>query len=333
MTPTTMKAAVLTGFGGPEVFQIAQRPLPVLKANQVLIQNRAASVNSGDARIRSKTVPKGYRFLVSLIFGFTKPRIETLGTVFAGQVSKVGARVTKFKPGDLVFGSTELKMATHAEFVAIAQNAALAHLPHDFTPAQAASLVFGGNTALHFIEKINLKRGERILVNAAAGSVGIAAVQIASHMGAHVTAIASSGKHGFLTENGATNCVDYTVTDLRKLTEQFDVIMDCLGTMPYKSHHHLLVKTGRFALVTGTLAEDLAAPLRNLFGAHKIIGGTSLVTPASLKKIVKLAESGAIKPTIGASFSFEQIKDAYEKIDTGHKRGNLILEFSAGQNG
>ena len=106
MTPTTMKVAVLTGFGGPEVAQVVQRPVPVLKANQVLIRTRAASINSRDACVRSKTVPNRYKFLMSLVFGFTASRIETLGSVFAGEVAEFGAMVTRFKPGDLVFGST-----------------------------------------------------------------------------------------------------------------------------------------------------------------------------------------------------------------------------------
>ncbi|MBT6096971.1 MAG: NAD(P)-dependent alcohol dehydrogenase [Marinovum sp.] len=327
MTPATMKAAVLTGFGGPEVIQIAQRPVPVLKANQMLIQNQAASVNSGDARIRSKTVPKGYEFIMSLVFGFNRPRTEILGTVFAGKVTQVGASVTKFNPGDLVFGSTELKMATHSEFVAIGEAAAITHCPDELTPAEAASLVFGGTTALYFIEKSDLKRGERILVNAAAGSVGIAVVQIASQMGAHVTAIASSANHDFLRENGAKSCIDYTVTNLENLTDKFDVIVDCLGTIPYAKHHHLLNKQGRFALVTGTLAEGLAAPFRSVFGMHKIVSGTSFATRASLEKIVKLATSGAIKPIIDATFTLDQIQDAHARIDKGHKRGNFIVKF------
>ena len=327
MTPTTMKAAVLNRFGGPEVVQIIQRPVPVLKANQVLIQNQAASVNSGDARIRSKNVPKGYKFLMSLVFGFNRPRIETLGTVFAGRVAQVDASVTKFKPGDLVFGSTELKMATHAEFVAISEDAAITHLPDGLSPAEAASLVFGGTTALFFIEKSNLKTGERILINAAAGSVGIAAVQIASQMGAHVTAIASSVNHDFLKKNGAASCIDYTATNLTKLDETFDVILDCLGKMPYAQHRHLLNKGGRFALVTGPLVEGLMAPLKSAFGMHKIIGGTSFATCASLEKIVHLTQSGAIKPIIEAIFSLDQIKDAYTQIDQGHKRGNYIIDF------
>lgn len=105
MTPETMKAAVLTGFGGPEVVQIVERPIPAQKANQELIQNHAASVNSGDVRIRSKTVPKGCEFLMPRVFGFNTPCTKTLGTVFAAQVTQVGARVKKFIPGDLVLGA------------------------------------------------------------------------------------------------------------------------------------------------------------------------------------------------------------------------------------
>ena len=187
--------------------------------------------------------------------------------------------------------------------------------------------MFGGTTALFFIEKSNLKSGERILINAAAGSVGIAAVQITSQMGAHVTAIASSVNHDFLRKNGAKSCIDYTATNLRNLTQKFDVIMDCLGTTPYATHYHLLNKQGRFALVTGTLTEGLAALFRSAFGKHKVVGGTSIATRASLDKIIKLAQSGSIKPIIEATFTLDQIKDAHARIDKGHKRGNFIVKF------
>jgi len=327
MTPKSMRAAVLNTFGGPEQINLAQRPVPRIGPSQVLVRNIATSVNSGDARIRAKNVPRGYGFLMSLVFGFSNPRKEVLGTVFAGEIVDVGANVKEFKCGDRVFGSTELKMATHAEFIAIKESQAILHQPEGFSAAESTSVVFGGMTAMFFSAAVDLKKGERILINAAAGSVGIALVQLASAKGAHVTAIASTRNHAFLIENGAHEVIDYTIADLAKLPSRFDVIADCLGTMPYRNHRHLLNRSGRVAQITGTLAEAYAAPIRNLFGPNKIVGGTSLATKTGLRELSDLIKAGHIRPVIDREYPFEQIRDAHAYVDTGHKRGNVVVTF------
>ena len=327
MIPTTYKAAVLTGFGGPENLILADRPMRQLKPDQVLVRTIATSVNSGDVRIRSKNVPRGFRFLMSLVFGFRTPRIEVLGTVFAGEVVSIGPSVDKFKAGDLVFGSTELKMGCHAQYLTIKDHAAIVPIPTGLTPEESASLVFGGSTADYFIAKTGLKKNERILINAASGSVGIAMTQIASALGAHVTSVASARNHGFLREHGADEVIDYTTTDLTTLDAKFDVIADCLGTMPYSKHHHLLAKRGRFALISGTMAEGLAGPIRNLFGTRKTVGGTSLATQASMEKLVAHVTANSLSPVIDKVFAFDDIQAAHAYVDTGHKRGNVIVTF------
>ncbi len=327
MTPKTMKAAVLTAFGAPDVIRIAPRSVPTVSANQVLVRNITTSLNSGDVRIRSKNVPQGFKFLVSLVFGFRQPRKEVLGTVFAGEIVETGANVSSFKVGGLVFGSTEMAMATHAEYIAVKETQAIALIPEGYSPQAMASLVFGGSTAIFFADKLYLKKGDRILINAAAGSVGISLVQIASAMGAEVTAVASAKNHEFLKENGAGHTVDYTTLDTRMLTGKYDVIADCLGTTPYNTHRHLLTKTGRFALITGTMCETLAAPIRNLFGSHTIVGGTSLATPKGLHKLIALVEDGTLTPIIEREFAFDKIADAHTYVDKGHKRGNVVITF------
>lgn len=327
MIPATMKSAVLIGFGAPDMVRIADRPVPALKPDQVLIRNHAASVNSGDARIRAKNVPKGYGILMSLVFGFNTPRIEILGTVFAGEVAAVGSEVDGFKPGDQVFGSTEMKMGTHAEYLAIKEKDAILPLPDKLSYEDAASYVFGTTTALYFLDKANLQKNERILINGASGSVGIAMVQIAKARGAHVTAIASTKNHAFLQDQGADEVIDYTTTDLRKLPQCYDVIADCPGKMPYARHRHLLKSGGRFAMVTGTLTEALMTPLINLIRPHKIIGGTSLATKQGLQELLELHDKGIITPVIGKCFPFDDIEQAHAHVDTGHKRGNTLVTY------
>lgn len=327
MIPETMKAAVLTGFGGPDVVRITNRPMPKLKADQVLVRNHAATINSGDARIRAKNVPKGYGFLMSLVFGFSTPRKEILGTVFAGEVVEAGSDVKNFKPGDRVFGSTELQMGTHAEYVKIKEKDAILQVPHTLSFEDAASHVFGTGTAIYFFKKLDLQKGERILINGAAGSVGIAMVQMAHKRGAHVTAIASPKNHDFLKSQGADEVIDYTKTDLCTLPDRYDIIADCPGKMPYATHRHLLNEGGRFAMVTGTLAEALMTPFVNLLRPHKIVGGTALATKEVLQIILSLHEHGNITPVIDKRFPFEDFVQAHAHVDTGHKRGNTVLTF------
>ena len=327
MIPETMKSAILTGFGAPDVIRITNRPTPKPKPNQLLIRNCATSVNSGDARIRAKNVPKGYKFIMGLVFGFNTPRIETLGTVFAGEVLAVGHEVNDFKPGERVFGSTEMKMGTHAEFVVIKESDAVLHIPDDLSYENAASYVFGTSTAIYFLGKTKLQSGESILINGAAGSVGIAMVQMAHARGAHVTAVASARNHDFLREQGADDVIDYHSADLGTLPHRYDVIADCPGTLPYAKHRHLLAKGGRFAMITGTLAEGLVTPLINLFRPHKIVGGTSLATKEMLRIILKLHNAGNITPVIDKRFAFAQIGQAHTHVDTGHKRGNCMVTF------
>lgn len=325
MIPATMNTAVLTAFGAPDVIRLAQRPIPALKADEILIRNRAATVNSGDARIRAKKVPKGYGILMSLLFGFRTPKITALGTAFAGEVVSIGAQVKDFKPGDRVFGSTEMKMGTHAEFVTIKASDPVVSIPADLSFEDAVSYVFGTGTALHFLKQADLKSGDSILINGAAGSVGIAMVQLAHARGAHVTAVASARNHDFLREHGADEVIDYHTTDLRSLPRTYDVIADCPGKMAYAKHRHLLKKGGRFAMVTGTMAEAMMTPLVNLIRPHKIVGGTSMATKEGLDIILSLHKTGKITPVIDKRFPLEQAAQAHVHVDTGHKRGNTIL--------
>ena len=325
MIPETMKAAVMTRFGSPDVVRVTDHRVPKLKADQVLIRNHATTLNSGDSRIRSKNVPSGYKFLMSLFLGFKTPRIKVLGTVFAGEIVAVGTGVKDFNIGDRVFGSTELKMRAHAEYVAVKANGAVHRLPDNLPFDQAASTVFGTSTAIHFLKKANVQSGERILINGAAGSVGIAIVQMAKARGLHVTAIAASNNHEFLRENGADAVIDYNATDLRDLSERYDVVADCPGKMPYAIHRYLLKKNGRFLMVTGTMMEGLMSPFVNLVRPHKIIGGTSLVTKDALQIILRLHEAGNITAVIDKHFDLEDIVAAHTYVDTGHKRGNVVI--------
>lgn len=323
--PTKMRAAVLRKFGAPQNVVIDKLPVPTPKPDEVLVRITATALNSGDARIRGKNVPKGYKFLMGLVLGFSKPRIPVLGTVFAGEVVRTGAKVTEFTQGQKVFGSTEMKMSTHAEYLTIRGDKAIVPAPKGLNDAEAVSLIFGATTALHFLNKAELVKGQRILINGASGAVGLSMLQIAKSRGAHVTAVASAKNHDLLIENGADQVVDYTSTKIADMAQRFDILADCVGTTPFATHKHLLNAKGRFALVVGTMAEGLATPFINLFSKRKVIGGTALATKVSMAQIAQLAQSGPLPPVIDRSFDLDDIQNAHAYVDTGRKTGSVIV--------
>lgn len=323
--PTTMRAAVLRTFGAPQNVQIETLPTPKPKPNEVLVRVTATAVNSGDARIRGRNVPRGFKLLMGLVLGFSKPRIPVLGTVFAGEVVATGPKVQGVTTGQRVFGSTEMKMGTHAEYLTIRAEKAIAPTPKNLTDAEAVSLIFGATTALHFLSKAKPTAGQRVLVNGASGAVGLAMLQIAKARGVHVTAVASDKNHPLLTQNGADQVVDYQTTKITELPQRFDLLIDCVGTAPYASHKHLLTPKGRFALVVGTMAETLAAPLRNLIGGRKIIGGTALANQRTMREISELAIAGTLTPVIDRTYTLNDIAAAHAYVDTGRKAGSVIV--------
>lgn len=321
-----MIAAALTCFGPPENIELREVPRPNTKPHQVLVRIRATCVNSGDARIRGKDVPKGYGFMVNLVFGFRKPRIPILGMSFAGDVVGVGTKVTRFKVGDRIFGSTGLGMGAHAEMVAVKANSGLAKIPDDMSYEHASIIPFGGTTSRFFlVEMAKLKRGEKILINGASGAVGVAMLQLSKYLGAHVTGVSSEANHDLLSALGADEVIDYRSTDIATLKDQYDVIADCVGTAPYYLMKHRLKPGGRLLMVVGTLAETLAAPIQTLIGPHKVIGGTSNSTPEDLQWLLEANKAGYLKPIVDSVYSLSEIVAAHSRVDSGRKTGAVVV--------
>ena len=173
---SAMKAAIYRRYGSPDVIELADVPMPVPKDHEVLIRVYATTVTSGDWRVRSLELPRGFGWMGRMIFGFSTPRQPILGTELSGVIESVGSAVTMFKPGDAVFAFTGASMGCHAEYKCLSQTAAIAHKPANLSFAEAAALSFGGTTALDFFRRGQLKSGERVLINGASGGVGSAAV-------------------------------------------------------------------------------------------------------------------------------------------------------------
>ncbi|MBL7900013.1 MAG: NAD(P)-dependent alcohol dehydrogenase, partial [Crocinitomicaceae bacterium] len=200
-----MKAVLFYNYGTPEVLQVENISKPSPKENELLVRIYATAVNSGDVRLR-----KADPFAVRFMLGLTKPKVNILGGVFSGVVESVGKNVSKFKPGDEIFGSTNMKFGAYAEYKCFDENETIALKPSALKHEQAAVLPFGGTTALHFLNKASLQKGQKILIYGASGSVGTAAVQLAKYLGAEVTAVCSTSNIELVKSLGADHVFDYT---------------------------------------------------------------------------------------------------------------------------
>ena len=320
-----MKAAVCERYGPPEVVQIRDVPKPVPAADEVLIKALATTVNSGDTRVRALRVPRGLTLAMRLKLGFTKPKQPILGFEVAGQVEAVGSAVTRFQPGDRVIGSRGFDFGGHAEYVAVAEQGAIAKIPESLSYQDAVALCFGGTTALKFFEKGKLGPGDTVLINGASGAVGTMAVQLAKHAGAEVTGVCSGAHAQLVRDIGADHVIDYTTADFTRNAERYDVIMDTHGNAPYSRIKGSLKPGGRFLLVIGGLSQMIAASWQK---ATVTVGESDNgFTSDCYQTLMSLAEQGALKPVIDSVLPFERIADAHRLVDGGHKVGSVVLTF------
>jgi NADPH:quinone reductase-like Zn-dependent oxidoreductase len=324
-----MKAAVYHRYGGPEVVMIAEVPKPTPKDDEVLVRISATTVSTGDWRARSLHLSGGFGFMGRPVFGFFGPRRPILGTEFAGVVESVGSSVTRFKPGDAVFGFPGGRYGSHAEYRVMPQNGAIALKPANLTFEEAAALSFGGANALFFLRKAGVKGGDRVLVVGASGSVGSAAVQIARHLGATVTAVTSTANVSVMRSLGADEVIDYTKEDFAFREAAWDVILDTTGTAPLSRSEKALRPGGRLVVVMGTLAQALGLERPARGSGKKVVGGVSKVTPEDLRYVAEIAASGAYRPLVDRVYPFEKVSEAHAYVEQGHKRGNVVMTIAA----
>jgi NADPH:quinone reductase-like Zn-dependent oxidoreductase len=298
-----MKAAICTKYGPPEVVKIEERPKPSPKDNEILVRVRATTVASGDCRVRGADVPALFKPMLWLVVGVGKPRQPIFGTELSGEVEAVGKNVTAFKIGDSVFAMTGMKMGAHAEYITLPEKGTVVPKPSNITHEQAAAISFGGTTALHFIRKGNLQKGQRVLIYGASGAVGTSAVQLAKHFGVEVTGVCSGANMELVKSLGADRVIDYTAEDFRTKNERYDVIFDAVGKITKSSSKGVLASGGRYVTVNGGPASERIEDLR-------LLG--------------ELAQSGKYSPVIDRIYPIEQIVDAHAYVDTGRKKGNVV---------
>lgn len=320
-----MKAVVYEQYGGPDVLRFAEVSTPVPKNDEVLIKIHASTVTAADWRVRSLDVPHGFGLMSRLALGVTGPRQPILGTELSGVITAVGKDVTKFKPNDAVFAFPGIRMGCHAEYKCMSEEGAVALKPSNLGHDQAAALSFGGTTALHFLRKAKLAAGERVLVNGASGGVGTAAVQLAKHFGAEVTAVCSAGNADLVKSLGAEHVIDYLTEDFTRNGRLYDVIMDTAGTAPFARSRTSLREGGRLLQVLGSLRDLMAIPWIALTDSRKVIGGTASEKASDLRFLAELAERGDFTPVIDRRYHFNEIVEAHRYVDAGHKKGNVVI--------
>lgn len=320
--PNTMQAARITAYGAPDVIVFDTVPVPRPKSGEVLVRVHAAPVTAGDARLRSGNVPRGMGLMLRLAIGLRRPRVAP-GLSFSGEVAALGTDVTNFTLGQRVFGIKGFKGGAHAGYVTINAKGLILPLPDSLTHSEGAAFFFGGLTAADFLlDKAKLRQGERVLVAGATGAVGSAAVQIAAHMGAQVTATASAQNLDLARQLGAGTALDYRAGPVQG---QFDVIVDVMGTYLWARAQPLLALGGRLCLITSDMASLLGAILRPNRKGQRIYSGTSGETRAKMQRLLDLHLSGGYRPVVGQTLPFAQLARAHQIADTFHKVGNLVV--------
>jgi NADPH:quinone reductase-like Zn-dependent oxidoreductase len=324
-----MRAAVYRRFGGPEVVAIEDVPKPVPKPGQVLIRVATSTVSVADHRMRAKDLPRGLGLIAAAVVGVFAPRKNILGMDFSGTVEAVGEGVTRFAPGDEVTGLTGDAFGGHAEYVVLPETAAMVRKPAGMSHEDAVALVFGGHTVAECIRKCPIRPGDEVLVNGASGAVGSAAVQAAKSYGAIVTAVCSAGNAELVRSLGADHVVDYASADFADGSRQYDVIFECVGNAPFERADRALKPGGALLLVILDLKGMLFAGRHSRRSGKRVIPISFTPTPEDVVFEFDLAAKGAMRPVIDRIYGLDQIVEAHRYVDTGRKKGAVVLRIAA----
>jgi len=322
-----MKVWTCRSYGGPDVLLEEEITKPTPSLNEILIKIYATTVSSGDWRVRSMTLPRGFGMIGRLVFGIYGPRQPILGTECSGVVEAVGSGVSpiEFQVGDEVVAFTGGKIGCHAQYLNVNKMSPVIKKPQRLDFETAAAMSFGGSTALHYLNLANVVAGEHVLVLGASGAVGTAIIQLAVHKGAIVTGVCSGKNVEMVRSLGTSTVIDYTETDFRTLTgdddPKYDVVVDTLGKSSIAECHLLLKENGRFAAIAGDLSTMFTRPI----GTKRVLAGPSAETKESLAKLAELVEIGAFKPVVGEQFSWDNMKNAHALVDSGHKVGSVVV--------
>jgi len=321
-----MKAIVYTKYGSPEVLRLKEVAMPIPKDNEVLIKIYATSVTSGDCRMR-----KADPFAVRFINGFTRPtKITILGNELSGEIEAVGKDVKLFGIGDQVFGQAGMSLGANAEYICLPEEGTLAIKPTNLTHEEAATIPFGGNTALHFLRKGNIRSGQKVLIYGSSGSLGTSAIQLAKNFGAEVTGVCSTTNVDLVKSLGADKVIDYTKENFTKNGQTYDIIFDTIGKSPFSGCVKSLKQKGIYLRAVHMTVPSIVRGLwTSMTSSKKVIGGVATELKENLVFLKELIEEGKLKPVIDKRYPLEQIAEAHRYVDKGHKKGNIAIKVQS----
>ncbi len=329
----SMKAVVYRCYGEPDVLHLETIAKPRIGDDQVLVKVRAASANPLDWHYM-----RGTPYLMRLTSGLGAPKNIRMGVDFAGTVEAVGANVTRFKPGDEVFGG---RSGAFAEYLAVRETGSLAHKPANITFEQASGVGIAAVTALQGLrDKGRLQPGQKVLINGASGGVGTFAVQIAKDMGAHVTGVCSTRNIDLVRSLGADAIIDYTQESLSERPERYDVILDNVGNLSLSDARRLMQPNGVFVLIGGGGPEDghwvgpmlswIKAPLYSKWTDQDFLVLLADMTQQDLAALGDLMGAGKVTPVIDRTYTLAETPEAIRYLEQGRARGKVVIAVGAG---
>ena len=312
-----MKAIACTRYGSPEVLQLREMEKPTPGKNEVLIKLRATAVTASDCIVRGFRIPHWHPMgiMMGLMLGFIRPRNPILGMIISGDIVSTGKDTSRFKTGDPVFGWTLssgpiIRFGTYAEYICMSENSVITTKPVNIDYKEAAAIPYGALIALHFLKKGNIRSGMNVMIYGASGAIGTAAVQLAKYFGTRVTGVCSTKNLSLVKSLGADTVLDYTKEFVPEDIESYDLMLDAVGTWK-KSDFKLKCKNA-------------------LSHAGRYISVDDGSPKALLKDLIlirELAEAGHIKAVIDRSYSLDQMVEAHQYVDKGHKKGNIIINI------
>lgn len=323
-----MKVIICTRYGDPDVLQIQERERPSITADGYLVKVHATSATTADWRIRSLNLPLGFGVLGRLLFGLFKPRNPILGTELAGTIVERGEHSTSFAIGDAVIVQCGAGMGAYAEYRLVTDKDCIVRKPESLSFEEAAVLSFGASTAWGFLmEKAKIKPGQSILIHGASGSVGSAAVQIAKAVGATVTAVCSGTNQELMQDIGADHVIDYQKENFLKNGQQYDVILDTVGTLNYLTCRKSLCSNGQLLLVSANLIQMMLALLAASFTEQKVVVGVVNVNRVRLQLLIDLVCQKQYQVLIDQIFHLDSIAEAHHYIEKRHRKGNVAIRL------
>lgn len=329
-----MKAIVYTEYGPPDVLRLQEVEKPRPGSNDVLVRVHAVSVNYGDIIARNfKNLPANefnmlslFRIMARFGFGFSKPKKQILGNTFAGEIEMVGNDVKRFRAGEQVFGYTGETMGAYAGYLCIPEDGIIALKPSHMTYEEASAVPYGSTMALCLLRKVDIQKGQRVIIIGASGAIGSAAVQLASHnFGAEVTGVCSTQGMEYVKSLGAGKVIDYRKEGFTTNGETYDLIIDILGKESFSKYRASLRQKGIYMPVSFKTAKLLQMLRTSIGGGKRVICALATPKQEDLVFIKEFFEERNLKPVIDQCYPFEKAAEAHSYVEAGNKKGSVVL--------